>query len=152
MRNALQEEIDAFHKKIRARALLIAVEWAGSAAQLSLRIGGSRYTGAKWVQRGHIPIPAALNLESLPGFPLTAEEMCAGTDISTHRKKCPHCWRKLLYAGQRAGYPSILKVARKRAKQEAARKPTPKAAHKPAKPKAVRKQPPARGGIFGGTS
>ena len=111
----MQAEIDAFHKKIRARALLIAVEWAGSAGALGKMAGLSRYAGITWVRRGEIATICALSLSRIQGFPLSFEEMCPGEDkrlISARR--CPHCDRSINPPDVRAASLPIL-IARSEA-------------------------------------
>lgn len=121
----LSDEIKDFHTRIRARALLIAIEWAGSANKLSRMCGVGRAAGNKWAQRGYIPPLAALSLSLISGFPLTFEEMCPGEDARTlARLECPHCWKTIRNVGDRTG-SSLLLMARSesRARKHAARSP-----------------------------
>jgi hypothetical protein len=115
----MQAEIDAFHKKIRAKALVVAVEWAGSADALARMAGLSRHTGQKWTQRGFIPPPAALSLSRIRGFPLTFGEMCPGIDeIAARARRCPHCDLEIRPIGRPTSSPCLLK----RRSEAAARK------------------------------
>jgi len=101
----LSEEIEAFHKRIRARALLMAIEWAGSASELGRRAGGTRYAGGTWVKRGCIPAVSAKRLAKLPGFPVTAFELVLPVDrlAFRSRQRCPHCWTTINRNGERTG-------------------------------------------------
>ncbi len=112
----LQEEIDAFHASICARALLIAIDWAGSQTALAAKLGYSKHTGAKWALRGQIPPWAAVRLEKLKGFPLTAEEMRPDLGIETYRGlKCPVCRNLVRSHYKPAGCSSLLIAKHKRA-------------------------------------
>ena len=130
----LSEEIEAFHKHIRARALLMAIEWAGSASKLGEAIGYSRYAGATWSRRVYITPCAARLLEALPGFPVKASELCAGvyTETRLKRVQCPHCRGTINPPRMRTGYSSSFNDVSKRlhkqaaAKRKAARKSKPK--------------------------
>jgi transposase len=114
MQNELQAEIDAFHKKIRARALLIAVEWAGSASALAELLGYDRYTGTKWLQRGRLPVFAAVRIAALKGFPLSAQEMCPNEAVTWHDGfACPHCGQRITAFKLRRGCSPLLKDGRK---------------------------------------
>ena len=119
MTQGLSEEIEKFHASIRARALLIAITWAGSADALARMAGLSRHTGQKWTQRGFIPPPAALSLSRIRGFPLTFSEMCPGIDeIAARARRCPHCDLEIRPIGRPASSPCLLK----RRSEAAARK------------------------------
>lgn len=106
----MQAEIDEFHRKIRARALLIAVEWAGSADALGRMAGLDRQAAQKWTQRGYIPPLAALSLSLISGFPLGFGEMCPGVDVWTYaaRRRCPHCDRHINPPDTKTGCSAIL--------------------------------------------
>jgi len=95
----IQDEIDEFHKKIRARALLIAIEWAGSAEALGKMIGLERSASRKWVKCGQIPPLCALALSRIRGFPLGFGEMCPADDMRTLKRRlrfqCPHCMKDI---------------------------------------------------------
>jgi|SRR5271167_2685973 len=97
MQNGLQEEIHTFHASIKARALLIAIEWAGSQAELSRLAGVSRYAANKWVTRFAIPPDAALRLSKVKGFPLTVHEMRPDVDWErfTRRIQCHGCGKRI---------------------------------------------------------
>ena len=120
MMQGLSEEIEKFHASIRARALLIAITWAGSADALARMAGLSRHTGQKWTQRGAIPPLAALSLSRISGFPLTFQEMCPGLDLrtSTEPYRCPRCHQSINPPNSRSGCSPLLK----RRSEAAARK------------------------------
>ncbi|SAK93954.1 hypothetical protein AWB80_06896 [Caballeronia pedi] len=90
---ALQAEIDAFYKTMRAKALLKALAWFGdSPSKLAYAIGMDRDAASVWIKRGGIPPRAALLLERVAGFPLTASEMCPGVEWARFKKRqCPAC-------------------------------------------------------------
>ncbi len=141
---ALQDEIDAFHKQMRARALLIAIEWAGSASRLGEMIGYSRYAGATWSRRVYITPTAAALLEALPGFPVKASELTIGvrTEPRTKRFQCPHCTKDINPPRQRTGYSSSFNDMTKRLrKAEAAKRKKAKQQAAKAKPKAPKREP-----------
>jgi hypothetical protein len=122
----LSEEIEAFHKRIRARALLMAIEWAGSASELGRRAGGTRYAGGTWVKRGCIPAVSAKRLAKLPGFPVTAFELVLPVDYSVvgRRKICPHCWRSIKPHGRQTGSsPSFNRLTNRQRKKPASKRP-----------------------------
>jgi len=112
----LQAEIDAFHASIKARALLIMIEWAGSARQLGMMIGLGRYAGHTWLKRGFIPPLAAIALEKLPGAPLKASEMHPGVTLDAYRAqiRCPHCHVTINPPSDKTGCSPLLKDVRKR--------------------------------------
>lgn len=115
MRNGLQEEIHTFHKSICARALLIAIEWAGSQSMLADRLALSRYSVNKWIARGKIPPAAAISLERIKDFPLVFEEMCPGADKRSYAARvCPHCQLTIYAQGYRTGCSPLLKAHLKR--------------------------------------
>lgn len=119
MRNELQAEIDAFHKKIRARALIIMIEWAGSARALSELAGLDKYTGTKWAQRGAISAPGALRLTRVRGCPLSFSEMVPGEDIGLYKSRaCPKCGKALGISEIRPGSLPLLKAGRRRNKRK----------------------------------
>ena len=116
MQNELQAEIDAFHKKIRARALLIAIEWAGSASALAELLGYDRFAGTKWLQRGRIPVFAAVRMAALKGFPMSAAEICPGEDLTWRNGiNCPRCGHAISPLDLRTGCSPLLKDGRRRA-------------------------------------
>ncbi len=122
----LSEEIDAFHKKMRARALLMAIEWAGSAGKLAEMIGYTRFAGYKWLQRVDIPVTAARALERLPGFPVKASDLIGPVYKKATKKPrcCPHCYRVILEPGDRAGYlPSFNRRTKRAGKKPATKRP-----------------------------
>lgn len=88
MQGILSAELEKFYAQIRARALLIAVDWAGSSDHLGRMTGLDRQAGQKWTQRGRIAPLAALSLSRVIGFPLTFEEMCPGFDVRTLTGLC----------------------------------------------------------------
>jgi hypothetical protein len=98
---AIRAELEAFYAMLRAKAILVAIDWAGSAANLGQIVGYKRYTGMSWAKRGRISIEGAKRLASLPDFPLTVEEMCPGDRTQT--LECPHCLRLIYPHGQRTG-------------------------------------------------
>jgi hypothetical protein len=116
MQNELQAEIEAFHKKIRARALLIALEWAGSASALAELAGFDRYTGTKWTQRGAVSPLGAVRLARLKGFPLPATVVASGVDLSMFApRRCPKCDAVINPPSYRDGCSPLLKRGWKRA-------------------------------------
>jgi hypothetical protein len=124
MVHILSEEINEFHRKIRARALLIAIEWAGGAERLARMAGLSRYAGIKWTLRQRIPPIAALSLSLISGFPLTFQEMCPDEQLRALRVRfqCPHCTKDINPSRTRTASLPLLKrrseaVARKHAAQ-----------------------------------
>lgn len=129
----LAEERAAFNKMMRAKALLVAVEWAGSASRLAEMIGYTRHAGAQWVRRAYITPTAAHLLEALPGFPVKALDLIGNADNKPTKKPrcCPHCYRVIRLPGEHAGYSSsfndlskrlrkVEAAKRKKAKQQAA--------------------------------
>lgn len=131
---SLQDEIDAFHKQMRARALLIAIEWAGSASELGRKAGGTRYAGTTWVRRGFVPVTSAKRLAKLPGFPLTALELTIAVDDSVlvKRKRCPHCMKNIRRPGHSTGCsPSFNRGTKRPRKKPAPKQPGVAPKHKP---------------------
>lgn len=133
----LQEEIDAFHKQIRARALLMAIEWAGSASELAERIGYTRHAGGMWVKRAYITEGAARLLEKLPGFPVKASELCAGVYKGDEpaRHRCESCQRPMRMAGERTGCSPSFKGLSKRAREKVLAERKKPASARKSKPK-----------------
>jgi hypothetical protein len=122
----LSEEIEAFHKRIRARALLMAIEWAGGAGRLSEMIGYTRFAGYKWLERVDIPVTAARALEKLPGFPVKASEMLAGEykPAIKRRRRCPHCQKTINRPNERTGCsPSFNRLSKRAGKKPTAKRP-----------------------------
>lgn len=119
----LQKDIDEFHATIKARALLILIEWAGNQNLLAKKLSLTRYAVQTWIKRGGVSPPSAWALAQLPGAPLTAEEI--RPDIKDWKpygrvkkpQRCPHCWRQIGVGGFRpptlAIYKGALKVSRK---------------------------------------
>lgn len=138
---SLQDEIDAFHKQMRARALLIAIEWAGSASELGRKAGGTRYAGTTWVRRGFVPVTSAKRLAKLPGFPLTALELTIAVrkEPVENRVRCPHCRRTINRNGERTRCPPSFNRSTKRPRKKAT--PTPRTPG--AKPPAAKRKQPA---------
>lgn len=100
----LQNKIDAFYVSVKAQALLAALDWAGSARALSEAAGMDKNTANVWVRRKKIPPRAALILERVEGFPLTANEMCPDVEWSRFkRRECPHCLKRIYPPFYRAG-------------------------------------------------
>ncbi len=131
MQNGLQEEIHTFHASIKARALLIAIEWAGSQSLLAERLAMTRYAVTKWVERGGISPRAAISLERIKGFPLRFEEMCPGVDKNGYApRRCPHCNRSIKPLGYPTGCQPLLKAHLNRLHKKAVRKRS-KPARKP---------------------
>ncbi len=111
-------EIEKFYEAVRARALLIAIEWAGSAGALAEIAGYDKYTGRKWGQRGKLSAHAALRLTKVKGFPLKLDEMCPGIQVDRYvNRDCPHCGRSIFPQNGRTGCSPLLKVGRRRAKK-----------------------------------
>lgn len=115
----LQKKIDAFNASTRAQALLIAIEWAGGNARaLSRAAGLDDNTASLWTYRKRIPPRAALVLEKLPGFPLTAREMCPGVDWARFKKRqCQRCGVTIYPPNYHPGCSSFLKVPGKRSRK-----------------------------------
>lgn len=138
---SLSEEREAFNKAMRAKAILMAVEWAGSAGKLAEMIGYNRRTGYQWIERVNIPAVPAMLMERLPGFPVKAFELlgCADKDLRRTVRQCPHCFKVINHPQMRTGYsPSfndLQKRLRKRARAKASakRKSEAKAAKRKAK-------------------
>lgn len=124
MVSRLSDEINAFHDSIKARALLIMIEWAGSARQLSAKVGMAPCTGVKWMQRGYIPPLVAVVLETLPGAPLKASEMCPDVDTGAYktRYQCHRCQAHINPPQCKTGFRSLLKASRKASRKDAATK------------------------------
>jgi len=100
----LQKKIDAFYASVKAQALLVALDWAGNASALSAAAGMERNTANVWTRRQKIPPRAALILERLEGFPLTAGEMCPDVEWSRFKRRwCPHCAKRIYPPFYRAG-------------------------------------------------
>lgn len=97
----IREELAAFYASIRARALLIAIEWAGSASNLGELVGYKRHTGMTWARRGRISVEGAHRLARLEDFPLTVDEMCPGQRVDPIQ--CKHCSRLFAPHGERSG-------------------------------------------------
>jgi hypothetical protein len=139
MQGLLSVEIEKFHAQIRARALLIAVEWAGGVEALGKMIGFERSVSRKWVSCGRIPPLCALALSRISGFPLGFEEMCPSEDMRIQRaRRCPHCDLEINPPNRRAASSLLLRAcseatARKRAARPA-KKPKTKTKQRAAKP------------------
>lgn len=131
----LQAKIDAFHASIKAQALIIAIEWAGGVRQLAERLGYTRYAVQKFVYRKQLSVVAALVLERLEGFPLTASEMRPDVDMEAikARKRCPHCMKTLRDPDSRTGYSSSFNDLSKRLRKQA-RQAAQSAARRPPAP------------------
>jgi Putative antitoxin of bacterial toxin-antitoxin system, YdaS/YdaT len=120
----LEEERNAFNKKMKAKAILMAIEWAGSAPKLAMMIGYTRYAGYKWLERVDIPMLAARALEKLPGFPVKASDLLPDVDKNAFvkRKLCPHCWREIRQPGKPRGCSLSFNRAAKSPRKQAAAK------------------------------
>jgi len=102
--SALQKKIDAFYTAIKAEALIVALDWAGSPELLARFAGMKPQTGRIWLLRKAIPVGAAHILAKVPGFPLSRSEMRPDCDFSEFiRRKCNHCDRLLYPPRQRSG-------------------------------------------------
>lgn len=101
----LQKKLDAFYASMKAQALLVALDWAGGSAKaLSEAAGMKGNTANVWVRRKKIPPRAALILERVEGFPLTANEMCPDVEWSRFKRRwCPHCAKRIYPPFYRAG-------------------------------------------------
>lgn len=124
MRNTLQEEIHTFHKSICARALLIAIEWAGTQTELAKRVGSSRYAVSKWIERNGIPPAAALILSHYKDFPLGVREMRPDVDWErfTRKVQCHRCGADINPPRYRTGYSLLLMASEKRPGKELVRR------------------------------
>ena len=129
---------------MKAKAILMAIEWAGSAPKLAQMIGYTRYAGYKWLERVDIPMLAARALERLPGFPVKASDLLPEVDKNAFvkRKLCPHCWKEIRQPGKPRGCsPSFNRVA-KRPRKKAAPKPSAAAGAAPkTKPRTLQRKP-----------
>jgi hypothetical protein len=134
----LEEERNAFNKKMKAKAILMAIEWAGSAPKLAQMIGYTRYAGYKWLERADIPMLAARALERLPGFPVKASDLLPDVDKNAFvkRKLCPHCWKEIRQPGKPRGCSSSFNRSTKRPRKKAGAKPKPKTSAAKRKPSA----------------
>lgn len=100
----LQAQIDAFYASLKAKSLLVALDWAGSAGALSEAAGMKRNTANQWAYRKAIPPRAALILARVEGFPLTANEMCPDVEWSLFkRRQCHKCHARTNPPRYRAG-------------------------------------------------
>jgi hypothetical protein len=95
----LLAELEAAYAKARAKALLTAIQWAGSSSNLAALAGLAASTGRKWAQRAKISVEGAKRLQRVQGFPLTVEEMCPGERLEPF--VCPHCHRVSALQGER---------------------------------------------------
>jgi DNA-binding transcriptional regulator YdaS (Cro superfamily) len=120
----LSEEIKAFHASICARALLIAIDWAGTQSALAERVGSSRYAVSKWIQRGGIPPAAALILSHVKGFPLGVREMRPDIDWErfTRKVQCHRCGADINPPRYRTGYSLLLRASDTRPGKKLTRK------------------------------
>jgi len=120
----LEEERNAFNKKMKAKAILMAIEWAGSAPKLAMMIGYTRYAGYKWLERVDIPLVPALLLADLPGFPVKASDLTGDVDTERARKprQCPHCDKVINTPRMRTGYSTSFNDLAKRLRKQAAAK------------------------------
>ena len=128
----IRDELAAFHKAIQARALLIAIDWAGSASTLAELIGYTRHAGVQWLRRGRLPVEAASRLARIQGFPMAFQEMCPA--MRTDHLQCKSCGHVIKLQGERTGYlPSFngnsksVREARRKQAAHAARRHTPDA-------------------------
>lgn len=130
---SVHDEVEALYAAAKARALLRAIEWAGSASALATQAGFTRFAGIKWVQRSHIPWAAALRLIRVEGFPVGLSEMCPDVYKTARKTKrqCPHCDKVINLPRQRTGCSPLLKKTAKRPRK----KPAPKPGAAGAKPK-----------------
>lgn len=100
----LQKDIDDFHATIKARALLILIEWAGSQAELARRLQITRSTVQMWATREGISAPCAWLLGRIPGCPLTAAEIrpdikhWTAYDLLIRKVQCGRCRHYLIPA------------------------------------------------------
>jgi hypothetical protein len=111
MPKELQEEIDEFFKKIKARALLEAADWAGGHGRLARMSGLTQKAGEKWLERGFIPPLAAFSLSLISNFPLSFKEMCPASDRRVILGyDCRYCHRKIVKGITKTGCSPILKA------------------------------------------
>jgi hypothetical protein len=110
----LSDEIKEFHARIKARALLIAIDWAGTAAILGELAGFGRYAGAAWLKRSAISHVGAVRLAKLDGFPLTVTEMAPDIQRAKYMPHvCPRCRAEIASRQDKTGCSPLLKVGRK---------------------------------------
>ena len=119
----LQKDIDDFHATIKARALLILIEWAGNQNKLAKKLNLSRYAVQTWIKRGGVSPPSAWALAQLPGVPLKPEEIRPDIkDWSRYSRFkraqfCPRCWYNIGLRGLHTPtftlYKGDLKAAKK---------------------------------------
>lgn len=122
----IEKKIRAFHAAVKAQALLVALDWAGGASNLSRAAGLDANTASLWIYRRSIPPRAALVLERIEGFPLKASEMCPGTEWARFRKRrCEKCNATIYPPNYRSGYPSLLKQSDKRSRKTSPVKRSP---------------------------
>lgn len=110
MRNDFANRVEDLCVELRAKAVLIALHWAGNADRLGRAAGMTRFAGHQWVRRGAIPAGAAVVLERIEGFPLSAADMAPGVDLGRYRQAvCAQCGKRLYPQGYKRGSLSMLK-------------------------------------------
>lgn len=115
----IEKAADEFCAALAARAVLVAIEWAGSASALARAIGESHHNGTKWAQRGRISVRAAIKLAKVPGFPMTVGDMCPGVDLHRYKlQQCPKCGRRSRYWISGGGSFAMLNDRLKDAREE----------------------------------
>lgn len=97
----IKQELEAFYAMLRARALLTAIEWAGSASNLGMLVGYKKDAGITWQRRGRISVEGARRLSKLEDFPLTTDEMCPGQ--RTEPIQCKRCMAIFQTQGHKTG-------------------------------------------------
>lgn len=119
----LQKEIDAFNDQIKARALIILIEWAGSQNKLAQKLRVTRYAIGKAIERGNgLSAAFAWTLAQMPGCPLTAAEIRPDVkDWDKYKRilnplSCQHCRRLVGAPSVRTGTLRLIKEALKAAK------------------------------------
>jgi len=134
---SVHDEVEALYTAAKARALLQAIEWAGSASNLALQAGYSRYAGTTWLRRGFVPLTSALRLEKIQGFPLSALDLCPDTffTVRKHKARCPRCRSVINRPNERTGCSPSFNRSTKRPRKKPA--PKPRAPGAKRKPKAA---------------
>ena len=141
---SVHDDVEALYTAAKARALLQAIEWAGSASNLALQAGYSRYAGTTWLRRGFVPLTSALRLEKIQGFPLSALDLCPDTYHTARRTKlrCTRCWQVLNRPNERTGCSPSFNRSTKRPRKKAAPKAKTAAGARPkSKPRTLQRKP-----------
>lgn len=113
----LIKDIDSFYAQIKAKAIIILLDWAGTQRALAEKINTKPDTVKKWVQRREISAPGAWAISKLYNSPLTAAEIRPDVtnwkpyDRLYHPTCCPHCQWVIKAPGARRDTSSNIKKA-----------------------------------------